>query len=82
MLNNIILKFILVLFFNLTLALFADDESNNLENILEWEEVKFSKGYQVQIRNSNKKVLIDEKVNENKYKIKLPEGVYEERLGV
>jgi hypothetical protein len=82
MLNNIILKFILILFFNLTLALFADDESNNLENILEWEEVKFSKGYQVQIRNSNKKVLIDEKVNENKYKIKLPEGVYEERLGV
>jgi hypothetical protein len=82
MLNNIILKFIVILFLYFTLAIIADDEFNNLENTLEWEEVKFSKGYQVQIRNSNKKVIIDEKIFENKYKIKLPEGVYEERLGV
>ena len=82
MLNNLIYKFLVILFLYSTLAIIADDEFNNLENTLEWEEVKFSKGYQVQIRNSNKKVLIDEKTNDNKYKIKLPEGVYEERLGV
>ena len=57
-------------------------EENSLDNTLEWEAVKFSKGYNVQIRNKGKKLIIDEKVSENKYTIKLAEGFYEHRIGV
>lgn len=82
MLNSKMLKFISIIFLLFTYTIFAEDELNNLENTLEWEDVKYSKGYHVQIRNSNKKLIVDEKINENKYKIVLPNGEYEERLGV
>lgn len=70
--------FILIIIF-LQLPIYSDESQ---EDILEWSDVRSAKGYQVQIRNSAKKVVIDEKVNENKFKINLPEGNYEQRIGV
>ena len=81
MLNKILEILLLSLFFNI--SIFSTDiEDNNIESTLEWESVKSAKGYHVQIRNSNKKLIVDEKIIENKYYIKLPEGKYEERVGV
>ncbi len=81
MLNKILEILLLLLFFNI--SIFSTDiEDNNIESTLEWESVKSAKGYHVQIRNSNKKLIVDEKIIENKYYIKLPEGKYEERVGV
>ena len=81
MLNKILKILLLLLFFNI--SIFSTDiEDNNIESTLEWESVKSAKGYHVQIRNSNKKLIVDEKIIENKYYIKLPEGKYEERVGV
>jgi len=81
MLNKILEILLLLLFFNI--SIFSTDiEDNNIESTLEWESVKSAKGYHVQIRNSNKKLIVDEKNIENKYYIKLPEGKYEERVGV
>ncbi len=83
MLNKPTQIFLLLLLF-INSSIFSNDieEDNNLESTIEWESVKSAKGYHVQIRNSNKKLIIDEKINENKYSIKLPEGNYEERIGV
>lgn len=82
MLNKFFKIFLFLLF--LIIPIFSNDteEDNNLESILEWESVKSAKGYHVQIKNSNRKLIVDEKLNENKYYIKLPEGKYEERIGV
>ncbi len=80
--NNNIIKIIIFFLLFFSIELYSEEETNNLENTLEWEDVKFSKGYQVQIRNASKKILVDEKLNDNKYKIKLPEGTYEQRIGV
>jgi hypothetical protein len=74
--------FLLLLFFNISIYSTDIEENNSTESTLEWESVKSAKGYHVQIRNSNKKLIIDEKIVENKYYIKLPEGLYEERIGV
>jgi len=82
MLNKFLIIFLLILFYNISIFSTEIDEDNNLESTLEWEHVKSAKGYHVQIRNSNKKLIVDEKINENKYYIKLPEGKYEERVGV
>jgi hypothetical protein len=81
---NKFFKIFLLLSFLCTISIFSNDaeEDNNLESKLEWEPVKLAKGYHVQIRNNNKKLIVDEKINENKYFIKLPEGNYEERIGV
>jgi hypothetical protein len=82
MLNKFCKIFLFLLF--LIIPIFSNDteEDNNLESILEWESVKSAKGYHIQIKNSNRKLIVDEKLNENKYYIKLPEGKYEERIGV
>jgi hypothetical protein len=82
MLNKILEILVLLLFFNISIFSTDIEEDNNIENTLEWESVKSAKGYHVQIRNSNKKLIVDEKIIENKYYIKLPEGKYEERVGV
>lgn len=82
MLNKFLEIFLLLLLFNISIISIENEEDNNIESTLEWESVKSAKGYHVQIRNSNKKLLVDEKIIENKYFINLPEGKYEERVGV
>ena len=82
MLNKFLEIFLLLLLFNISILSTEIEEDNNIESTLEWEPVKSAKGYHVQIRNSNKKLIVDEKINENKFLINLPEGKYEERVGV
>jgi len=82
MLNKFLEIFLLLLLFNISILSTEIEEDNNIESTLEWESVKSAKGYHVQIRNSNKKIIVDEKINENKYFINLSEGKYEERVGV
>ncbi|MDX1958879.1 MAG: DUF5683 domain-containing protein [Leptospiraceae bacterium] len=50
--------------------------------ILEWAEVKNSKGYQLQIKNEQGDLLVDEKINTNNYELKLDTGKFEHRVGV
>ncbi len=78
------LFFVMVTFLLLlNISIIANEEEENLiESTLEWESVKSAKGYHVQIRNSKKKLVVDEKVNTTKYTMNLPEGDYEERVGV
>ncbi len=53
------------------------------ELTLQWEEAKGAKAYQVQVKNSQGEMLVDEKVKSTEYKIKnLREGTYEHRVGV
>jgi hypothetical protein len=82
MLNKFLEIFLLLVLFNISILSTENEEDNNIESTLEWESVKSAKGYHVQIRNSNKKLIVDEKINENKFFINLPEGKYEERVGV
>lgn len=82
---NLIFNFLffifLILFFN-TQVLYSESSDIQPDDIIEWSDVKSSKGYQLQIRNNKKKVVIDDKVTETKFKVQLPEGNYELRIGV
>jgi hypothetical protein len=83
MLNKLPKVFLfLLLLFHISIISNDKEEDNNLESKIEWESVKSAKGYQVQIRNNNKKLVVDEKINDTKYLVNLPEGAYEERIGV
>ncbi len=74
--KNKILLF-LIAFFNFH-SLFA---STGL--MLEWEEVKGARAYHLQIRDSNQKIVFDEKVGKPFFELKnLEEGTYEHRIGV
>ncbi len=47
-----------------------------------WAEVKGAKSYQVQVKDEQNKIILDKKTNENSFKVKLPFGKYEHRVGV
>lgn len=83
-LPNLISKnFIYLLIFFLSITnLHSQSNGSQEEDIIEWSDVKASNGYQIQIRNTKKKVIIDEKILDTKYKVQLPEGIYELRIGV
>lgn len=47
-----------------------------------WAEVKGAKSYQVQVKDEQNKIILDKKTTENSFKVKLPFGKYEHRVGV
>lgn len=51
--------------------------------ILEWEKVEGARAYQLQVRDSNKNLLIDERVEKTQFELNTLEvGTYEHRVGV
>jgi hypothetical protein len=74
--------YIVFIICSINLPIFSNEEENKIESTLEWESVKSARGYHIQIRNSKKKIVVDEKIQVTKYTMNLSEGEYEERLGV
>lgn len=56
------------------------DQSDS--NSIKWKKSEYASGYQIQIKDSNGKQIVDEKTSENTYSIeKLKPGVYQMRIG-
>lgn len=79
------------LFFLITsVSLTAQEKTESIEEesmaeesgTLLWAEVKGAKGYQVQVRDEKNQTVLDKKTPENSFKVKLPFGKYEHRVGV
>lgn len=80
-----------VLFFlSVSLSLYSQEKTETIEEesmaeesgTLLWAEVKGAKAYQVQVRDDKNKIILDKKTSENSFKVKLPFGKYEHRVGV
>ncbi|HNM03484.1 MAG TPA: hypothetical protein PKK05_11275, partial [Leptospiraceae bacterium] len=79
------------LFFLITsVSLTAQEKTETVEEesmaeesgTLLWAEVKGAKAYQVQVRDEKNQTVLDKKTPENSFKVKLPFGKYEHRVGV
>jgi len=50
---------------------------------LRWQEINGASGYQIEIRDSNQKYILNEKIKKNFFKVTgLSSGKYEHRIGV
>ena len=58
-------------------------ESEDIENpFLIWQPVENIKFYQLQVRDNEQEIILDEKVTETKYPLELEAGKYEHRVGL
>lgn len=70
-------KFIPIIIF---IFLFAIGLVAKTDEFIEWKTIKGAYGYVIEIRNADKKVILEKKVKENLFPIELPKGKYDLRV--
>ena len=80
MLNRIVKLLLIVYLFNS--SIFTQENGDPDSPSLMWKPIPKIKNYQLQVRDSAKKVIVDKKLKETSYTLELEPGNYEHRVGV
>ncbi|MCE9500059.1 MAG: hypothetical protein K8R21_06130 [Leptospira sp.] len=78
---NVFCSFAIVLAFQNT-VLFSQSKTAPVKEFTEWKPVPRAAGYQIEIRDSKNRIVFEKTVRTNRVEFELPDGIYEERIGV